>query len=32
MIYYVTTDTDVWVTGTPATEQATDNSLTTVSR
>lgn len=30
MAYYVTLDTDGWVTGTPATEQATDNSLTAV--
>lgn len=30
MNYYVTLDTDGWVTGTPATEQATDNSLTAV--
>ena len=30
MIYYVTLDTDGWVTGTPATEQATDSSLTAV--
>lgn len=30
MTYYVTLDTDGWVTGTPATEQATDNSLTAV--
>ena len=30
MTYYVTLDTDGWVTGTPATEQTTDNSLTAV--
>lgn len=30
MTYYVTLDTDGWVTGTPATEQAADNSLTAV--
>ena len=30
MTYYVTLNTDGWVTGTPATEQATDNSLTAV--
>lgn len=30
MTYYVKLDTDGWVTGTPATEQATDNSLTAV--
>ena len=30
MTYFVTIDTDGWVTGTPATEQATDNSLTAV--
>ncbi|OFA10734.1 hypothetical protein LASUN_16410 [Lentilactobacillus sunkii] len=30
MTYYVTLDTDGWVTGTPATEQATDSSLTAV--
>ena len=30
MTYYVTLDTDGWVTGTPVTEQATDNSLTAV--
>ena len=30
MTYYVKLDTDGWVTGTPATEQATDSSLTAV--
>lgn len=30
MTYYVTLDTDGWVTGTPVTEQAADNSLTAV--
>ena len=30
MKYYVTLDADGWVTGTPATEQATDSSLTAV--
>ena len=30
MNYYVKLDTDGWVTGTPATEQATDKSLTAV--
>lgn len=30
MTYYVTLDTDGWVTGTPATEQTSDNSLTAV--
>uniref|UniRef100_UPI00403F841D hypothetical protein n=1 Tax=Lentilactobacillus hilgardii TaxID=1588 RepID=UPI00403F841D len=30
MIYYVTLDTDGWITNTPATEQAADNSLTAV--
>lgn len=30
MTYYVTLDTDGWITGTPATEQATDKSLTAV--
>ena len=30
MTYYVKLDTDGWITGTPATEQATDSSLTAV--
>ena len=30
MIYYVKLDAEGWVTGTPATEQATDKSLTAV--
>ena len=30
MTYYVTLDTDGWVTGTPATKQAADSSLTAV--
>lgn len=30
MTYYVTLDTDGWVTGTPTTEQAADNSLSAV--
>jgi len=30
MTYFVTLDTDGWITGTPATEQATDSSLTAV--
>ncbi|MCT2881907.1 hypothetical protein [Lentilactobacillus buchneri] len=30
MTYYVKLDTDGWITGTPATEQAADNSLTAV--
>ena len=30
MTYYVTLDTDGWITGTPAIEQATDKSLTAV--
>lgn len=30
MKYYVTLNTDGWVTDTPATEQAADNSLTAV--
>ena len=30
MTYYVKLDTDGWVTGTPATEQATDSSLTAI--
>ena len=30
MTYYVKLDTDGWVTGTPATEQATDSNLTAI--
>lgn len=30
MTYYVKLDTDGWITGTPATEQATDSSLTAI--
>lgn len=31
MNYYVTLDTDGWITGTPATKQTTDKSLTAIS-